>query len=70
MEEGNDGQILNLGWDNSQRILQKRQPQISCIEFFVVGNKPGKYILNCRIMCSEYMEPMEQEIEVSVIAGK
>lgn len=41
-----------------------------CIEFFVVGNKPGNYILKCRIMCSEYMKPVEQEIEVSVIAGK
>jgi len=41
-----------------------------CIEFFIVGNKPGKYILNCRIMCAEYMEPVEQDIEVTVEAEK
>jgi hypothetical protein len=37
-----------------------------CIEFFVVGNKPGKYVLKCKVMCAEYSTPVEQGIEVEV----
>lgn len=38
-----------------------------CIEFFIVGNKPGTYSLNCKIMCAEYKEPISQQLRVSVV---
>ena len=38
-----------------------------CIEFFVVGNKPGHYELKCTVMCAEYLTPEEHVIEVQVV---
>ncbi len=37
-----------------------------CIEFFIVGNRPGIYVLKCKVMCAEFSTPVEQEIEVEV----
>jgi hypothetical protein len=37
-----------------------------CIEFFIVGVKPGKYTIPCKIMCAEYSEPEYQELSVEV----
>lgn len=37
-----------------------------CIEFFIVGVKPGKYQIPCKIMCTEYTEPDYQELSVEV----
>ena len=36
------------------------------IEFFIVGVKPGKYQIPCKIMCTEYTEPDYKELSVEV----
>lgn len=61
------------GWDivdgNAEISIDEIRHYSSkrCIEFFVVGNRPGKYKLKCKVMCAEYKEPIEQEIEILVM---